>query len=149
MNPKDFLTIPEAIDLINQDTPTNPVVDNVKLVLGTEYLRTNMRGSTMNYTIHLVKRDEKTGKIVPNGVKYAVVASSRDANLLEYAITDHYKAKSGKDAPNPEDLGLNSFTTALEEQSHYNPHPRRNAASKIKKGDDMKSGDSTVMVGEK
>lgn len=149
MNTKDFLTVQEAIALIDEDTPTNPVVDNVQLVLGTEYLRTNMRGSTMNYTIHLVKKDEKTGKIVPNGIKYAVVASSRDANLLEYAITDHYKARSGKEAPNPEELGLDRITTALEDSSNYNSRPRRNPSSKIKKGDDMQSGSSTVMVGEK
>lgn len=148
MNPKDFLTVQEAIELIDTDTPQNPVVDNVRLVLGTEYLRTNLRGNTLNYTIHLVKRDEKTGKIVPNGVVYAQVASPRDANLLEYAITDHYKARSGKNAPNPEELGLERFTTTLEESSNYNSRPRRNSSSKIKKGDDMDAGTSTVMVGD-
>lgn len=147
MKPKDFLTVEEAIELINTDTRTNPTVDDVKLVKGIEYLRANQRGGILNYTIHLVKRDEH-GRIVSNGVKYAQVASSRDANTLEYAIVDHYKALSGKDAPDPESMGLATFTTTMEEDSGYNPKPRRNTSSKIKKGDDMKTGSGTQTVGK-
>lgn len=148
MKPKDFLSVEEGIALINTDTRTNPVVDDVQLVKNIEYLRMNMRGAEMNYTVHLVKRDE-TGKIVPNGKKWIVVSSPRDANLLEYAIMDHYKALSGKEAPDPEEMGLERTTTTLEESSNYNVRPRRNTSSKTKKGDDLKQGGETVMVGEK
>lgn len=149
MKPKDFLTVDEAIALINTDTRTNPTIDDVKLVKGIEYLRANMRGGEMNYTIHLVKRDE-TGKIVPNGKKWAVVQSSRDANTLEYAIMDHYKALSGHAAPDPDEMGLEAFTTAVEDSDGKSrPRPRRNTSSTIKKGDEMASGSQTVTVGDK
>lgn len=148
MKPKDFLTVQEAIELIETDTRSNPTVDDVQLVKGIEYLRANMRGSEMNYTIHLVKRDDN-GKIVPNGKKWAVVQSSRDANTLEYAIMDHYKKLSGHEAPNPEDMGLETFTTTVEDSDGKSrPRPRHNASSKIKKGDEMASGDRTITVGE-
>lgn len=149
MRPKDFLSVDEAIKLIDSDTPTNPVVDNVRLVKGIEYLRANQRGGALNYTIHLVKRDEKTKQIIPNGVRYAVIESTRDANTLEYAIVDHYKDRSGREAPDLDSMGLNAVTTTLDDESGYNAKPRRNTSSKIKKGDDLRTGSSTQTVGDK
>lgn len=148
MKPKDFLTIEEAIKLIDTDTPTNPTVDNVELVKGIEYLRMNMRGGALNYSIHLVKKNEQ-GRIVPNGVKWAVVESARDANTLEYAIMDHYKSRSGKEAPDPESLGLETFETTMDEKHKNSVKPRHNTESATKKGSDLKQGTDTVVTGGK
>lgn len=42
--PSDILTVAEAIELINSDSPKNPVVSNKKLIRNVEYLRANFRG---------------------------------------------------------------------------------------------------------
>lgn len=144
--PSDFITVEEAIALINTDTRDNPTVDDVRLVKALPFLDTNMRGGTMNYTIHLIKRDE-TGKIVDNGKKFAQVQSSRDANTLKYAIIDHYKALSGRDI-DPDELGVSRQTTTIEEGSGFQSKPRINTESKIKVGDDLKTGTGNVVNGE-
>ena len=46
--PSDILTVKEAIDLINSDTRTNPVVNNAKLIRNVEFLNSNFRGGGMN-----------------------------------------------------------------------------------------------------
>lgn len=134
--PSDILTVKEAIDLINSDTRTNPVVDNASLIRGVEFLRANFRGGGMNYTIHLVKYDEN-GKIVPNGVKFVAITGRRDQIDLEYAITDHYKALSGRDV-NPEEIGLSKQTTAIEPgKGEASGMARKNKSSKLKYGDEL------------
>lgn len=135
--PSDILTVKEAIDLINTDTRTNPVVDNRMLIKNVEYLRSNFRGGGMNYTIFLVKRADD-GSIVPNGKKWVAVTSHRDQTDLEYAITDHYKALSGKDV-DPAKLGLSKLTTAIEhgkgQTDSFLAH--KNTSSKLKYMDEL------------
>lgn len=143
--PSDIITVKEAIELIDSDTPTNPVVNNVELIKNVEYLRANFRGGGMNYTIHLVKRDS-SGKIVPNGKKWVAVANSRDQHDLEYAITDHYKSRSGKDV-DPAQLGLRKQTTVIDKQdpnsdgmAHYNK------SSKLKYGSELGTSKENMTV---
>lgn len=147
MNRNDFLTVKEAIDLINTDTRTNPTVDDKRLVRGIEFLKANQRGGEMNYTIHLLKKDEN-GKIVPNGVKYAKVMSPREANELQYAIEDHYKSLSGK-VVDSENMGLHKLSTTLDEEHHFQEKPRVNPNSTLKPGDELATGEGTQMVGDK
>lgn len=145
--PSDILTVKEAIDLINTDTRTNPVVDNRKLIKNVEYLRSNFRGGGMNFTIFLVKRDED-GKIVPNGKKWAAITSHRDQTELEYAITDHYKALSGKDI-DPEQIGLYKRTTAVDPGSgNTTGLARNNPSSKLSYGDELGSSPENQTVQE-
>ena len=140
MKPANMLTVKEAIELIDSDTPQNPVVNNVELIKRSEYLLTNYRGNGMNYTIFLVKRDEKTGKIVPNGKKWAVINSPREQQDLVNAITDHYKARSGKDV-DPEKLGLRKQTTVVERDvaGAGEGLARVNASSKLEYGSALES----------
>lgn len=140
--PKDVLTVKEAIELINKDTCTNPVVRNDLLIRNVEFLRSNFRGGGMNYTIFLVKRDEK-GKIVPNGVKYVAVNNRRDQNDLEYAITDHYKEVSGRDV-DPETIGLAQQTTLVNDNESSGKPRVNKEGKKLKKGDKLGSGSRTV-----
>lgn len=134
--PSDILTVKEAIDLINTDTRTNPVVNNKELIRNVEFLKANFRGGGMNYTIHLVKRDEN-GKIVPNGVKWVAITGRRDQTDLEYAITDHYKALSGREV-NTDEIGLSKQTTVLDKKTNENDGmARRNKSSKLKFGDEL------------
>lgn len=145
MNQSDFLTVQEAIELINTDTATNPTVDHKALTRGVEYLKTNMRGGEMNYTIHLLGRNDK-GEIIRTGVKYVRVTSSRDASQLEWAIVDHYKQLSGKQI-DADKLGLSAQTTAYEEGKKS--VARVNAESKISFGDDIPTEAPSYMQGGK
>lgn len=146
--PSDILTVKEAIDLINSDTRTNPVVNNALLIRNVEYLKANYRGGGMNYTIFLVKRD-KSGKIVPNGVKWVAVTSPREQTDLEYAITDHYKAVSGRDV-NPEEIGLMQQTTVMDKtQGGGDNLPRKSKSGKLKVGDELRTGTKTMTTGDK
>lgn len=143
--PSDILTVKEAIDLINSDTRTNPVVNNSLLIRNVEFLKQNFRGGGMNYTIFLVKRD-KDGRIVPNGKKFVAVTNNRDQTDLEYAITDHYKALSGRDVDTNQ-IGLMKQTTAIDQkEGNTDGMSRKNKSSKLKYGDDLttSSGNQTV-----
>lgn len=142
--PSDILTVKEAIDLINSDSPTNRIINNGKLIRNVEFLRSNFRGGGMNYTIFLVKK-LANGKIVPNGVKFVAVTNRRDQTDLEYAITDHYKAVSGRDI-DPDELGLMQVTTAVDESAgNLDGMARKNTAGKkLKKGDRLRTGSETV-----
>ena len=142
--PSDILTVKEAIDLINSDTPENRIINNGKLIRNVEFLRSNFRGGGMNYTIFMIKK-LANGKIVPNGVKFVAVTNRRDQTDLEYAITDHYKAMSGKDI-DPDELGLMQVTTAVDESAgNLDGMARKNTTGKrLKKGDRLRTGTETV-----
>lgn len=143
--PKDILTVPEAIELINTDTRTNPVVDDKYLITRVEYLKLNWRGGGTNFTIPLVKYNKDKTKVIPNGVKWAAITSEREMRDLYYAITDHYKALSGRDV-DPSEIGLMKQTTVINKQDSAasTGRPQANKSSKLKKGDKMKSGAETV-----
>lgn len=146
MKPKNILTVAEAKKLIDSDTPENPTVDNVQLIKGTEYLLTNWRSGNdgMNYTIWTVAR--KDGKIVQTGKKWVHVASVRERDELLYAITDHYKARSGREV-DPAKLGLSQISTTLERDTAgaSTGKARKNASgTKLKLGDELGSGTKTV-----
>lgn len=140
--PSDILTVKEAIDLINSDSPTNRVVNNGKLIKNVEYLETNWHGRGMNYTIFLVKKNEQ-GKLMPNGVKWVAITNSREKNDFKYAVTDHYKVMTGRDI-NTDELGLMQQTTVVDDD-HKSAAPRRNtSAKKLKVGDKLESGSKEV-----
>lgn len=145
MKPKNILTVKEAIELINSDTRDNPTVNNVQLIKGTEYLLTNWRGGDgMNYTIWTEER--KNGKIVDSGKKWVHIASVRERDELLYAITDHYKALSGREV-DPAKLGLSQVSTTLERDTAgaSTGKARKNASgTKLKLGDELGSGAKTV-----
>lgn len=137
MKPASILTVKEAIELIDSDTRTNPVVRNGELIKRSEYLLRNYRGGTMNYTIFLCKKD-KNGNIVDNGKKWVAVTSKREQQDLVNAITDHYKAVSGRDV-DPEQIGLYKQTTVIEKDNAGSTDgmARRNKKSKLKYGDEL------------
>lgn len=145
MKPEVFLTVKEAIDLINSDTPSNPTVDHVKLVKAKYYLDANQRGGEMNFNLFPVERNAE-GKIVPKPAIYAKVAGPREANELKYAIEDHYVQISGKKI-DFEALNLHKKTTTIEDKSNFQAAPRENPDSKLKYMDELSTGEGTQMVG--
>lgn len=147
--PSDILTVKEAIDLINSDTPKHPVVDNKQLIKNVEFLKANFRGGGMNYTIFLKKYD-KNGELVPNGVKFVAVNNKREQMDLEYAITDHYKKVSGGVEVDPDSIGLVQQTTVIDKRAGggNSNQPRRNKDGKMKFGDELRGGTESVTAKE-
>ena len=94
----------------------------------------------MNYTIWLVKYDDNK-RIVPNGKKWVNITSPREQNELVYAITDHYKAMSGRDV-DPHKIGLQKQTTVVDRDiaGSSNGQPRKNDKSKLEYGDELNGG---------
>ena len=145
--PSDFISVKEAIALIDTDTRTNPTVDDRKLIQSVEYLHTNLRGNDMNFRIPKVKLG-KDRKLIRDGEVYAKITNAREASELAWAIEDHYKKLSGKEIDS-KTMGLSKQTTTVEESAKFEARPRTNTESKLKYGDEMVTGQSTTMVGEK
>lgn len=140
MQPKNFLKIEEAIELINKDTRSNATVDIAFLVKNLPWLRENS-----NYTIKLLRHED--GKVVPNGTKYVFLASRRDRNRLEDAIIEHYREVSRNHITiDPEQIGLKSVTTTVDTGTDANLHnaagrPKINKQPQIKAGETLGSGE--------
>lgn len=135
--PIGFITIQEAIELINSDTRSNPVVDIKRLVQNLPYLKVNN-----NFNIWLLKRDE-TGRIVKNGAKPVQIADDWGYANLKHAITEHYKNASGRADFDPDTVGLISVTTTKEDDVPAGKL-RVNKKPMVKKGDTITASDRVV-----
>lgn len=88
---EEFISIDDAIRLIDKDTRKDPVVDVDYMVNASPYIRVNG-----NFTIKLLTR-AADGRIVENGVKFVQIASEWDKSRLKHAIFEHYKNATGKE----------------------------------------------------
>ena len=119
-----IISVEEAIKVIEMDDRKNPVVDTVALVNGLPFLRLNG-----NYTIKLLGVNSE-GKIVSKGSTFAHVKTDWELAQLKHAILKHYKENSRNHLEiNPDEIGLRSITTALDEDKNptgraiLNPNP--------------------------
>lgn len=110
MQKQGFISIDEAIALIDKDTRTNAVVDADFLLRSLPYLRVNG-----NYNIKLLKNDGK--KIVSNGSVFVQIATEWDRSRLEHAIVEHYKRATGREV-DPNTIGLRNLTTARDDKKN-------------------------------
>lgn len=107
---KGFITISEAIDLINKDTRDNATVDVAFLVKGIPYLRKDG-----NYTIPLLKHEN--GHIVPNGERFVHINSEYERVQLEHTIVEHYKKASGDTNYDPQAV-TKSLSTVVDDEEN-------------------------------
>lgn len=135
--PAGFITIDEAIKLIESDTRKNPVVDGDYLVNSSPYIR---EGG--NFNIKLLTR-AKDGRIVENGSKFVQIRTEWDKSKLKHEIFEHYKQATGK-ILNPEEVGVASVTTAIDEDK--NPAGSITAMEKpmTKIGESTEGGESVI-----
>ena len=130
--PNGFITIADAIKLIESDSRTDAKVDTAFLLRNLPYLRVDG-----NYNIKKLKHEN--GKVVEDGEVYVTVASEYERAILEHAITEHYKNVTGHDV-DPEKIGLRSITTAVDDEKNAGGHLMSNDKPMIKAGDDIVSG---------
>lgn len=130
--PNGFVTVADAIKLIESDSRTDAKVDTAFLLRNLPYLRVDG-----NYNIKKLKHEN--GKVVEDGEVFVMVASEYERAMLEHAITEHYKNVTGR-VVNPESIGLRSITTAVDGEKNANGYLMNNDKPMIKAGEDLVSG---------
>lgn len=134
--PHGFISVEEAVKLIESDTRKEPVVDVLFMVNNLPYLRVNG-----NFNIKLLTR--KDGKIVDNGSKFVQIENDFQRVTLEHALTEHYKQATGKEI-DPEQIGLSSVTSAYDDNGGSTVRPRLNDKPMTKFGDPTIGGNQDV-----
>jgi hypothetical protein len=130
--PNGFVTVADAIKLIESDSRTDAKVDTAFLLKNLPYLRVDG-----NYNIKKLKHEN--GKVVEDGEVFVMVASEYERAMLEHAITEHYKNVTGR-VVNPDQIGLRSITTAVDDEKNANGYLMNNDKPMIKAGEDIVSG---------
>lgn len=130
--PNGFVTVADAIKMIESDSRTDAKVDTAFLLKNLPYLRVDG-----NYNIKKLKHEN--GKVVEDGEVFVMVASEYERAMLEHAITEHYKNVTGR-VVNPDQIGLRSITTAVDDEKNANGYLMNNDKPMIKAGDDIVSG---------
>lgn len=87
-----FITIDEAINLINKDTRDKATVDLAWMANNIDYIN-----EFKNFQIPLMESDEK-GYAHKKGKAYVYVATAYEKETLKHAIRTAYKNRTGRDA---------------------------------------------------
>lgn len=109
--PNGFITVEEAIDIINKDSRDAATVDVDFLVAGIPYMRI---GGT--YNIRLMKH--KDGRAVYNGEKFVLITTEYERTMLEHAIVEHFKHASGRLDYDPNTSTVRSLSTAIDDEEN-------------------------------
>lgn len=115
--PKDFLSIEDAVKLIQSDMRSDAKVDTKWLVSHIVWIE-----EAHNFRIPLMKTTSDK-KVVKNGSRYVYVATSYEKEVLKKAIRDHYRDMVGRDYDAPTVRAVSSV--ADEEQSGGAVRPRK------------------------
>lgn len=115
--PKGFISIEDAVKLIQSDTRTDAKVDTKKLVQSMIWIE-----EAHNFRIPLMKTTSDK-KVVRNGSRYVYVATSYEKEVLKKAIRDHYRDMVGHEYEAPTVRAVSSV--ADEEQSGGAVRPRK------------------------
>lgn len=134
--PVGFISVNDAIALINSDTRSDAKVDTAFLLRNLPYLRVDG-----NYTIKKLKHED--GRVVDDGETFVHVNNDYERAMLEHAITEHYRTVTGN-MVNPETIGLRSMTTTVDDEKNASGRLMVNGAPNIKVGDELGSGDRRV-----
>ena len=130
--PNGFISVMDAIALIESDSRSDAKVDTAFLLRNLPYLRVDG-----NYNIKKLKHEN--GKVVEDGEVYVTISSEYEKAMLEHAITEHYKNVTGR-IVDPEKIGLRSVTTAVDDEKNAGGRLMVNDKPMIKAGDDIVSG---------
>lgn len=136
--PKDFMSLEEAVALINSDSRSDAKVDTKWMVKHIDWIE-----EAHNFQIPLMKTtsDKRVESI---GKKYVQIVTSYDKELLKKTIRDHYRDMVGREYDAPVTKAVS--TVADEEQSGGAVRPRR-SKSIAKEGAVIGSGETITTNG--
>ena len=115
--PNGFITVEDAVKLIQSDTRSDAKVDTKWLVKHIDWVE-----EAHNFRIPLMKTTSDK-KVVNIGSKYVPVMTSYDKEVLKKAIRDHYRDMVGHEYDAP--ITKSVSTVADEEQTGGNVRPRK------------------------
>ncbi len=136
--PRGFISIEEAIKLIESDTRKDAKVDTSFLLRNLPYLRTDG-----NYTIKKLRHDKETGRVVGNGEVFVMITSDYEKEMLKHAIVEHYRNVTGRTI-DPDNIGLRSLTTTVDEETNLGAAIINNDKPTIKPGEDLGTGTRNI-----
>lgn len=137
--PKGFITIEEAVNLINSDTRKDAKVDTRWLVKHIDWIE-----EKHNFRIPLMKTTDKN-TVVQTGNRYVEIVTSFDKELMKKTIRDHYRDMVGHEYDAPITKAVS--TVADDEQSGGAVRPRK-SKSIAKEGAVIGSGETITTNGE-
>lgn len=117
--PKGFISIDDAVVLINSDTRSDAKVDTKYLVNHLDWIE-----EAHNFRIPLLKTVD--GKISKIGSNYVEVRTTYDKEVLKRAIRNHYRDMVGREYE--ANITKAVSTVADEEQSGGAVRPRKSKA---------------------
>ena len=126
-----FITVSQALEMINAETREEPNVDISRLAENIEYL-----APRHNFTIFLIKRG-KDGKIVSNGNKPIYIANDYEKTLVEHAIISKFEELSRLKYNGEKVRKISTSVTDAESGGNSQGRPIVNLASEIKAGDNI------------
>lgn len=126
-----FITVTEAIEMINNETRENPRVDISRLAENLEYL-----APRHNFTIFLIKKGAD-GKIVSNGNKPIYISNEYDKTLVEHAIVSKFEELSRQKYNKDKVRKISTSVTDADSGGNAQGRPVINQGSDIKVGDNL------------
>lgn len=143
--PKDYLTVDEVIEIINQDTRTNPTIDIAWMAKRISYIESGKTFTIPLMTIGeiLLPMGRPSGKqgAVRDAVRWTVPQSNLEVELLKKAIREHFVESSGRAFKEP--AATKSYTSVVGEDA-AGAKPRPNPKPIAKEGESMGSGAQTI-----
>lgn len=137
--PKGFISIDDAIELINSDTRSNAKVDTKWLVRHIDWIE-----EAHNFNIPLVKPDPKSKRgITVVGWKSVQILNSYDKEVMKRAIRNHYRDMVGREyeAPN-----VRAVSSVADDEVSTGVRPRR-AKPIAKEGQTIGTGETITTNG--
>lgn len=140
-----FITVAEALELINSFTREKPTVDINFLLDNMEYIQ-EKHNLTIKMAPRLVKDDKGRIKREADPSVHITIRTTLEQEQVKDAIKRKYQEMTGKTL-NVDELGLRRVTTEVGSTGNPDARPIYNSESKIKLGDTIQSGSqSTINV---
>ena len=146
--PKGFISIDDAVALINSDTRSDAKVDTKWLVRHIDWIE-----EAHNFRIPVVRfatkeeieaaRKAHPGRrpngLVNLGSKYVQVLTSFEKELLKKTIRDHYREMAGREYAEETTRGI---STVMDEETGGSERPRKTKKTIAKEGETIGTGSS-------
>lgn len=137
--PKGFISIDDAIELINSDTRSNAKVDTKWLVRHIDWIE-----EAHNFRIPLAKSDPKSKRgITVVGSKFVQIINSYDKEVMKRAIRNHYRDMVGREYQAPT---VHAVSSVADDEVASGVRPRR-AKPIAKEGQTIGTGETITTNG--
>lgn len=114
--PKGFISIDDAVALINSDSRSDAKVDTKWLVRHIDWIE-----EAHNFRIPLMKTDAKKN-VVPCGSKFVQIMNSYDKEVMKRCIRNHYRDMVGHEYEAP---AVKAISSVVDDEVASGARPRR------------------------